>query len=151
MGQGGGGEDVEGLALLQALAQAARGAPFRREAAAIVPAEIGKDAVKASFRLPAAITLMSAADADDVRAIISATSQARIASRPFPMRADNTAGAQFARSDFRIIAGATSASPSSFCCWRGIEKQTEKPSVVRRVTMPWVGSEDCSTTQDANG
>src|SRR5262249_9355949 len=45
----------------------------------------------------------------------------------------------------------TSASPSSLCCSRGIEKQTEKPSVVRSVTMPWAGSVDCSIAHDASG
>jgi hypothetical protein len=34
--------------------------------------------VRASFRLPAAITLMSAADADDVAEIMIATSHARM-------------------------------------------------------------------------
>jgi len=46
---------------------------------------------------------------------------------------------------------ATSASPSLFSCWRCIEKQTEKPSVVHNVTIPCDGSEACSTTQDSRG
>ena len=33
----------------------------------------------------------------------------------------------------------------------GIEKQTLNPSTVRSVTMPWVGSDDCSTVHDASG
>src|SRR6202021_2036476 len=62
-----------------------------------------------------------------------------------------SAGAQFVRIAAFATGWATSASPSSLCCSRGIEKQTEKPSTVRSVTMPWVGSDDCSTAQDASG
>ena len=58
---------------------------------------------------------------------------------------------QFARITAFAAGWATRASPSSLCCSRGIEKQTLKPSTVRSVTMPWVGSDDCSTTQDASG
>jgi len=32
-----------------------------------------------------------------------------------------------------------------------MEKQTEKPSEVRSVIMPWVGSMDCSTFQYSSG
>jgi len=46
---------------------------------------------------------------------------------------------------------ATIASPSWFSCSRGIEKQTEKPSEVRSVTMVWRGSVACSIDQDASG
>ena len=50
-----------------------------------------------------------------------------------------------ARSVMVVTGCATSASPSSLCWARGIEKQTLKPSTVRSVIMPWAGSEDCST------
>jgi hypothetical protein len=54
----------------------------------------------------------------------------------------------------RGIAGsycATSAPPSWLCCSRGMEKREVKPSVVRNVTMLWVGSEDRPTAQDSSG
>jgi hypothetical protein len=72
------GEDVERLALLQTLPQTTRRAIHRHEAAAILPDEIGKDGGKGVFQAAAAITLMSAAEADEVSAIMKTTSQARI-------------------------------------------------------------------------
>ena len=61
--------------------------------------------------------------------------------------------AQCPRASKNQLDEAVAAAKAAFPAWAAtpIEKQTEKPSTVRSVTMPWVGSGDCSTTHDAGG
>ncbi|MCC8963448.1 hypothetical protein H8A95_14325 [Bradyrhizobium sp. Pear76] len=63
----------------------------------------------------------------------------------------SSGAAEFARTRTGVAGCATSASPSSLCWARGIEKQTLKPSDVVSVTMPWAGSVDCSITHESSG